>query len=291
MITVFTPTYNRAYTIDILYRSLLLQTDNNFEWIVVDDGSTDNTQEYFAEILKKENPFSITYIKQENGGKHRAINRGVQIARGEMFFIVDSDDYLIEDAIEKIIGWRNGLDASRKWAGVSGARGYSVDKCIGGNGGGNAYIDALNTDRDKFNLGGDKAEVYFTDILRMYPFPEFDGENFITEEVVWNAIAYDGYCLRWYKDIIYITDYLDDGLTKSGNSKYVNNPQGVLYWARLQLKVFPHNIKKKFIAVNRYYESVKEKLKLKCIACDLGVSVCFCRCAVLAAKIKRLFIK
>ena len=76
MITVFTPTYNRAYTIDRLYRSLLLQTDNNFEWIVVDDGSTDNTQEYFAEILKKENPFSITYIKQENGGKHRAIKIG-----------------------------------------------------------------------------------------------------------------------------------------------------------------------------------------------------------------------
>ena len=72
-ITVFTPTYNRRYLIDRLYKSLCSQTDKSFEWIVVDDGSTDETIEYFSEITKKDNSFEIKYVKQENGGKHRAI--------------------------------------------------------------------------------------------------------------------------------------------------------------------------------------------------------------------------
>ena len=168
MVTVFTPTYNRAYIIDKLYKSLLAQTDKNFEWVVVDDGSTDNTEKYFKEILEQNSPFSITYVRQSNGGKHRAINRGVQLARGELFFIVDSDDYLLEDAIEKLIQWCNGLDNSKKWAGVSGAKGYSSERCVGGVFDGAQYIDAKNSQRSKYNLYGDKAEAYFTEILKKY---------------------------------------------------------------------------------------------------------------------------
>ena len=148
-ITVFTPTYNRAYVIDELYNSLLNQTVTDFEWIVIDDGSNDNTEEYFNKICKNENPFKIIYLKQENGGKHRAINRGVQLAEGELFFIVDSDDYLTSDAIEKLIKWRSGLDNSKKWAGISGARGYSGSIPIGGIGGQQGYIDAKNSERKK----------------------------------------------------------------------------------------------------------------------------------------------
>ena len=107
MITVFTPTFNRGHLIDTLYQSLLKQTNKDFEWIVIDDGSTDRTEAYFTEILAKHNPFEIIYRTQPNGGKHRAINAGVQIAKGELFFIVDSDDYLTEDAIEKLSEWRN----------------------------------------------------------------------------------------------------------------------------------------------------------------------------------------
>ncbi|MGN1053427.1 MAG: glycosyltransferase family A protein, partial [Candidatus Scatosoma sp.] len=97
MITVFTPTYNRGYIIHKLYASLLNQTDKNFEWLVIDDGSTDDTERYFTRLLKQKNPFTVRYIKQENGGKHRAINRGVAAATGEIFFIVDSDDFLSAD--------------------------------------------------------------------------------------------------------------------------------------------------------------------------------------------------
>ena len=102
MITVFTPTYNRAYIIENLYKSLQRQTFKDFEWLVIDDGSTDNTEELFASWTN-EISFPVRYIKQQNGGKHRAINRGVKEANGELFFIVDCDDYLREDAVETIL--------------------------------------------------------------------------------------------------------------------------------------------------------------------------------------------
>ena len=287
MITVFTPTYNRAYTIDKLYKSLLAQTVTDFEWVVVDDGSTDNTEEYFAEITKNRNPFNIVYVRQNNGGKHRAVNLGVKLAKGELFFIVDSDDYLLENAVEKLIQWQNGLDNSRKWAGISGAKGYTSEKYVGGMHGAESFVDCKNTEREKYNLYGDKAEAYFTEVLRQYPFPEFDGENFITEEVVWNAIAMDGYYIRWYKDIIYICDYLEDGLTKSGNQKNINNPQGILYWAKQQLRIYPKNTRKKLQAVNVYRESVPDK-RAKEVAKELGVSKAYVNLAKTVAKCYRV---
>ena len=91
-ITVFTPTYNRAYAITNLFESLKKQEKFNFEWVVVDDGSTDNTEELFNEITKDFSMFPIKYYKQPNGGKHRAINTGLDMAESELFFIVDSDE-------------------------------------------------------------------------------------------------------------------------------------------------------------------------------------------------------
>ena len=102
MITVFTPTYNRAYIIPKLYESLKRQTVKDFEWLVVDDGSTDNTSELLAEWTK-ENDFPVRYIWQPNGGKPRAITKALAEAKGEWFFIVDSDDFISDDAIETII--------------------------------------------------------------------------------------------------------------------------------------------------------------------------------------------
>ena len=271
MITVFTPTYNRGYIIHKLYASLLNQTDKNFEWLVVDDGSTDDTERYFARLLQQNNPFPVRYVKQENGGKHRAINRGVAAAKGEIFFIVDSDDCLSADAIEKIQLWVKGLDGSRKFAGVAGLRCYNDEKTIGGAGvGAGGYVDAKNTERKKYNLLGDKAEAYFTDVLRKYPFPEFEGEKFLSEEAVWNKIAADGYYLRWYSEKIYYTEYLSDGLTKAGD-KYAKNPQGTLFWARRQLEIF-RDKRTRMAAIKRYYFAVKGKKSVGEIAGNLGVS-------------------
>ena len=270
LITIFTPTYNRRQLIDNLYHSLLAQTDKNFEWLIIDDGSTDDTEKYFSELTSKPQPFPIRYLKQVNGGKHRAINKGVQNANGELFFIVDSDDYLTENAIEKINQWITTLDNSHKWAGISGLRGFSKNSVVGQHSD-FSYIDAKNNERRKYNLLGDKAEVYFTDVLKQHPFPEIPGENFISEEIVWNAIARDGYYLRWFNEIIYICDYLDGGLTKD-NSKDKNNPQGRLLWAKGQLKTFPNSWRDRFLAIGIYRHAVAEMRSMNQTAKELGVS-------------------
>lgn len=119
-ITVFTPTYNRGYIIEKLYRSLQRQTFQDFEWVVMDDGSTDNTEEIFESWMQEDNRFPIRYYKQENGGKCRAINRGLDLAKGELFFIMDSDDYLTDNALERIVYWESTIAGQQNYAGVVG---------------------------------------------------------------------------------------------------------------------------------------------------------------------------
>ena len=122
--SICTPTYNRKNLLENLYRSLLAQTDNDFEWIVIDDGSEDDTEEYMQKILKENNKFEIRYYKQKNGGKHRAVNKGIEIAKGQVFAIVDSDDVLIENAVEKIKkGFSEIKEVNKKFAGVAFQRG------------------------------------------------------------------------------------------------------------------------------------------------------------------------
>lgn len=286
-ITIFTPTYNRRQLIERLYQSLLLQTQKNFEWLVIDDGSTDNTDEYFSELLSRPQPFPIRYIKQKNGGKHRAINNGVLNASGELFFIVDSDDYLTENAINKINQWVATLDDSHKWAGISGLRGHSDKKVIGQY---NPlyFVDAKNNERGKFHLEGDKAEVYFLNILKQFQFPEIPGEKFISEEIVWNAIARDGYYIRWFNEIIYVCDYLDGGLTKDKN-KDQSNPKGRLLWAKGQLQTFPHNWRKRFLAIAIYRQSVSKYEKIRTSAAKLDVHATTILIASFVLKLRQLF--
>lgn len=213
-ISILTATYNRKQYLKKLYESLKRQTSLNFEWIVIDDGSSDGTKEIFLETdIMYRSGFEISYIFQENGGKHRAINVGVKNAKGDYIFIVDSDDYLADDAIEKVIKWIEEIDTNRKIAGVAGLRAYSNGKIIGGAGVKNSKIICSNIERKRYNLFGDKAEVYRRDLLLENPFPEIPGEKFISEEVVWNKLAGEGYKLVWFPEIIYYTEYLQGGLT------------------------------------------------------------------------------
>lgn len=227
-ITVFTPTYNRAYIIETLYQSLLRQSFTDFEWLVVDDGSTDNTEQLFKEWMSKDNPFTIRYVKQQNGGKCRAINHALDLAKGELFFTVDSDDYLTEDALEKIVSWEQALPTNEKYCGVAGNLGTSIDTTP------NhlfekEFYDGTLLDRYN-NVDGERAIVLYTDIHKRYRYPEYDNEKFMTEAVVWNRMADDGYKMRFYNDIIWIYEYKDDGLTKAGNSIFVKNPRGYGLW-------------------------------------------------------------
>lgn len=226
-ITVFTPTYNRGYIIENLYRSLQRQTFLDFEWVVIDDGSTDNTASLFAQWCCDDNPFPICYHQVENGGKHRAINRGVQLAQGELFFIVDSDDYLTDDALECIARVEDSIPTSEKagFCGVCGLKGR-VDGTVGTTYSSNSYLDITALEREKNGISGDKAEVFYTKTLANYPFPEFEGERFITECTVWDKMAYDGLKLRFFNETIYVCDYLQDGLTSQGYKLYAKNPRG-----------------------------------------------------------------
>ena len=122
-VTVCTPTYNRAYILGDLYHSLQRQTCMDFEWLIVDDGSADDTKALVASWQGVENPLPIRYVYQENGGKCRAINRGLKEADGRLFFTVDSDDYLTDDAIEKVIRWDGELPKDGHFCGYVGNRG------------------------------------------------------------------------------------------------------------------------------------------------------------------------
>lgn len=226
-ITVFTPAYNRAYIIEKLYRSLQRQSFKDFEWVVVDDGSTDNTEELFARFCAEENSFSIHYVKTKNGGKHRAINRGVAMASGELFFIVDSDDHVTDDALEVIdrVEKTIPVDEKSKFAGICGQRGTDAETPMGSTFEG-YYLDITSLEREQKGIFGEKAEVFYTQILKKYPFPEFEGEKFVTESVVWFAIASDGYLLRFHNDITIICNYLPDGLTAQGEELLFRNPRG-----------------------------------------------------------------
>ena len=124
-ITLFTPTYNRAYVLETLYRSIQRQTFRDFEWIVVDDGSTDNTEDLVNSWMEEKNFFPIRYYKQANGGKCRAINWGLDLAEGELFFIMDSDDYLTDDAMETVVKWESTIAGKQGYCGVAGNRGSS----------------------------------------------------------------------------------------------------------------------------------------------------------------------
>lgn len=254
-ITVFTPTYNRAYIIHNLYQSLQRQTFQDFEWLVVDDGSSDNTQELFNMWMSTDNFFSIRYYKQANGGKCRAINRALDLARGELFFTVDSDDYLTDDALEKLNQWQEDLPLNECFCGVAGNLGTVIDK-TSNRGFEGYYYEGTALDRYK-NVDGERAMAFYTDIHRKYKYPEFDNENFMTEAVAWNRMAYDGYKMRFYNDIIWIYEYREDGLTKAGSSLFLNNPRGYGLWLREKAE-YEH-------------ASCKEKMKMYyTFTCDLS---------------------
>ena len=272
-ITVFTPTYNRAYIIEKLYHSLQRQTFKDFEWIVVDDGSEDETEDLFKKIQKDKNLFEIRYIKQKNGGKHRAINKGIEIAKGELFFIVDSDDYLIDTALKTITEIEESIPENEKkqFAGVCGLRGYSEKKENGKTFCGD-ILDITSLEREKYGIYGDKAEVFYTSILKKYPFPTFENEKFITECVVWDKIAFDKYKIRYFNKIIYISDYLPDGLTAHVKDLYKKNPKGYGLYLAQCAKYGKIRGVNKWTQYMQYFYDHRKELKFKEIAKNLQMN-------------------
>lgn len=245
MITIFTPTYNRAHLLPRLYKSICKQDCMDFEWLVIDDGSIDDTAKLFDEWTTKEHPFSLIYKKVQNGGKQRAINLATDIACGEYFFIVDSDDALAPNAVSFIkyafATLPNGDDS---FIGISGRRVCfdggvlrqkpNIDPSIG-------YVDCLNIERSKYSLQADMAEVFYTKKLKKYKFPVWKGEIFTPEAVVWDQMALDGYRMRWFDAPIYYCEYQQGGLTHSTWPLLGHNPMGYAMLFNTQLKYKTEN--------------------------------------------------
>lgn len=224
MVTVFTPTYNRAAYLLKVFESLLQQTFKDFEWVIVDDGSIDDTSVIIDNLqLTNDKFFPIRYFYQENGGKHRAINRGVKEAKGELFLILDSDDMLPSNSLERIDFYYQQIKDNNSFGGVCGYMAHHDGTVIGKG----CDIDVLDTNsidlRYKYHVEGDMLEVFRTSVLKEIPFPEISNEKFVPEALVWNRIARK-YKLRVFHEVVYFRDYLEGGLTDKIVKIRMNSP-------------------------------------------------------------------
>lgn len=230
-ITILTPSYNRGGALDNLFKSLQKQTSKDFEWLLIDDGSTDDTKNIVTEMQQNAD-FPVRYIYKVNGGKHTALNVGVQQIASELTFIVDSDDTLVPNAIETIFEYHEKYGKQDKLCGYSFLRQYPngeingkpfvPDEKVG------TFIDCRINANDTH---ADKAEVFFTKCLREYPFPEYNNEKFLGEDIVWIRMALK-YQMVHINKAIYVGTYLDDGLTKNRRMNNIKSPYGCMERAK-----------------------------------------------------------
>lgn len=291
IVSVFTPLYNRKDLLPRLYESLTKQTNYNFEWIICDDCSEDGSYELAKELEQKEERFPIKVDRtKRNGGKHRAINRGAATANGFMFFIVDSDDALTQNAIEKIFTWEKTIQEVKDFAGLGFLKSDLSMNPVGTTFP-DPFRDCSSLEREKNGIYGDKAEVFYTHVIKKYPFPEFEGEKFLTEAVVWDRIAYDGLKIRWINEIIYLCEYQQDGLSANWDKNLANNPEGYALWLKQKMEFRPCYGFERFLSVYGYYYTInlEKKYSMK-YACDkLGYPLLKAYFYMPIRKAKRIF--
>lgn len=226
-LTIFTPAYNRAHTLPRTYESLLAQDCKDFVWLIVDDGSSDNTAELVRGWQEKDNGFEIRYIYKENGGMHTAHNTAYEHTDTELNICIDSDDCLAPGAVEKIL---------HKWDAVR-EKGYAgiiaLDADMDGNIVGSGFPEGLTetTLMDYYAAGGsgDKKLVYRTDVIKRYPpYPVFEGERYVCISSLYTLIDQD-YLLSVLPEVVCNVDYQPDGHTTSMFREYMRSPRGFAY--------------------------------------------------------------
>lgn len=259
IVTIFTPTYNRAYLLPKLYESLVKQKLYNFEWLIVDDGSTDNTRDLVNNWINNSS-FKIKYIFQENQGKHIAINAAVKVANTELFFIVDSDDFLLENATEIIASKYKKIINEKEIAGIASSRGKINSEEKFTNDIKSDIICYTSKINYKYKIIGEFAFVYKLAIFKQFPYPQFEGEKFCKESLVYKKIA-QKYKMLFIPEVIYKGEYREDGLSANYWDLMLNNPKSSMLFYKL-LSTYKIPLKHKINALSQYwffYLNQKEK--------------------------------
>lgn len=234
MLTVFTPAYNRAAYLNRLYDSLIRQESKDFEWLIVDDGSTDNTSQTVQSFMEQRK-LEIRYVRKENGGKHTAYNEALQHARGAWFLCVDADDQLAENAVAlltraiktvsagtAIAAYKTDMDGKR----LSDPFPAGVDTC---------KISDLAL---RLGCRGEFTFVFPTDIARKYPFPVFPGEKFVGESVVYDRLERE--CpVHLLGEVITECEYLGDGYSMNFGALMGRNPTGFCLYFLQRIDLAP----------------------------------------------------
>ena len=232
-VAILTPTYNRVKTLRRLYSSLMNQTSNSFVWYIIDDGSSDNTKEQVDRFIQQRK-VEIRYFYKKNGGKHRAINYGAKKISEDLIFMVDSDDWLMPNAIERILEYYKKYKDNESVAVLSFHKAYSNGQLSGPHYRHKEFVDNHISYRINHHIKGENAEVVKTKCFKEFPFPEIKGEKFLREGYLWISLAMK-YDTVYIDEPIYIFEYLQDGLTKNLTKIRADNPKGVVLGQRLCL--------------------------------------------------------
>ncbi|MBI5523925.1 MAG: glycosyltransferase [Desulfarculus sp.] len=234
--TVFTPAYNRAHTLPRVYQSLAAQTFRGFEWLIVDDGSSDATPELVA-AWQAQAAFPIRYVRQENQGKHAAFNRGVELAQGEMFLTLDSDDACPPQALERLLHhWRAIPETERsRFAGVTGRcqdpAGHPLGRPLPAP---VMDISALEL-RHGYRYQGEMWGFTRTQVLRAFPYPEPPEAGFVPEDLVWSPIA--ARYLTRFVDEPYRVYHTEGGGRLTNSGVPASHLMGLMLWHQMVLNL------------------------------------------------------
>jgi len=250
-ITVFTPTFNRVHTLLRTYESLLAQNNKDFIWLIIDDGSSDGTNEMVEEWMSRDNGFEIRYIYKENGGMHTAHNTAYKLIDTELNVCIDSDDKLSKDAIQKIFEKWQAIDQCA-FAGIVG-----LDADFSGNIIGNDFGKLEQTTlTDYYANGGkgDKKLVYRTEIINSVPeYPVFDNEKYVALAYKYRLID-QKYKLAVLNEVLCDVEYQPNGATNTMWKQYYKNPKGFAFWRKLCIET-PTSKKRLFIDCCHYVSS------------------------------------
>lgn len=236
LLTVFTPTFNRAHTIARTFNSLKQQPFKDFEWLIVDDGSTDSTEKVVEGFIESSD-LDIKYIKKENGGKHTAYNLALEQAAGELFFVVDSDDWLPDNSLKDIAALSEKIMDDDSVGGVIALK-TTPDGAVIGKKFRQENCFATFRQLELTGQRGERSIVFKTKIARKFPFPVIRGERFMPEGVVYDKYNQD-YRFVIRNNSLTTCEYQSDGLSSAPRKLMLKYPGGytLYYRSRIDMAV------------------------------------------------------